>query len=776
MIRNYLKTALRNLYKQKGLAFINITGLAIGIACAILILVWGKDQLSIDKTQVNKDYIYRLEAVDWVELPAFYDKYLTQIPEIEKTVRLYSMKPPVLAYNGQLFPMENFVFAEDSIFDIFSLPFVQRNNTNALDLPYSLVLTQDTAQRIFGNQNPIGKIVKYNGQFNFTVTGVIKNTGNIHVKINALASFQSLPGISGNKNYFDEDRWNYLFYLLLHKNTNSHLANQKIDDLLKKEVPSLDKNTKFILRSFKEIYFAANLEHETGVRHGNLTLLILFSVIAMSILFIACINFINLTTAKSSLRKKEICTRKVVGADQANLIMQFMGEALVTVFFATMIALFFVAIFLPTFNRLVDGNLGINYLDTQIIGGILLLFIFTGFAAGLVPALYLAAISPVAVLKGDNKKSIKSSNLRTVLVVFQFTISCFLIIGTITVLKQINFMKNKDLGFNPKQIININLEGELLKEKKQTFRERLLQNPDIKEVCFSENTPGNILNTNTWLVKGQEKSLLVINTSPEFVQTFGLEIIAGRNFSRDLKTDFERKLIINQEAIKYLGFESPIGQIVRANFGPSEIIGVVKDFHFNSLQNKITPLAICWYEPWTNTANIKISGKNIEKTITYLQQKWAEFCPGFPFKYSFQEDTFAREYNRETRLGEVLVYFTFLAIFLASLGLFGLSAFMAERKTKEIVIRKIHGASNSSIVFILSKVFSKWVLIANIFAWPLGYVVMNKWLQNFAYKTNIGILTFVLAAFFAVTIAFLTVSYQVIKASRINIITALKYN
>jgi ABC-type antimicrobial peptide transport system permease subunit len=657
---------------------------------------------------------------------------------------------------------------------VFTLPFLKGDPRTALAAPLSLVLTQSEAQRIFGDEDPLGKTVRYENRFDFNVTGVMQDVEDLHVKMKYLAPFESLPQITGRPDFLSELNWNHLTYLLLNENTDIPSLEHKLNQALA-EVDASIKTERFFVRPFTEIYFASGLKHEKGALHGNFQMLILFSAVALFILLIACINFINLSTARSTLRAKEIGIRKVVGADQRNLFRQFMGETLLVAFIAQIFALAIVVLALPTFSRLAGKQVMFSITDSRLIGGLVLVFLFTGFTSGLFPSLVLSAFSPIAALRGRNLKSHKASPLRKILIVFQFAVSIFLIIGTVTVYRQLHYMKTKDLGFDQKQVINVHLKGDLLRRKKSLFKELLLQNPDISRVCFSGQEPGVITNTNTWRVQGQGKPMRIINTDPEYIDFMGLELIEGRNLSWDRRTDVARAYVINQEAARLLGFESPVGQTVRANFGESRIIGIIKDYHYNSLQNKIGPLGICWYERWADIAHIKISGRRIAQTISFIESLWTDVCPDFPFNYSFLDQDFARHYYQEDRLGNILKYFVALAVFLSCLGLFGLSAFLAEQKTKEIGIRKILGSSSLGIMALFSKDFSRWVLLANVFAWPVAYLVSHTWLQSFPYRIGVSVWTLVLSAAVALFISLLTVSYQSFKAATATPLEALRY-
>ncbi|MFC2118428.1 ABC transporter permease [Bacteroidota bacterium] len=773
MLKNYFKVAIRIISRYKLFSLLNILGLAIGMAVSLLILLWVNNQNNYDKSQENRNNIYRMEAPGWVDMPTSFTPPLSDLPEIIQIVRFNHWEFPTIKYENFLGDIENFVFADDGVFDVFNFDFIEGDPNTALEAPFSLVLTESTAVQIFGNDEPVGKTVLYNNNFSFTVTGLIKDVEDLHININALASFSLLPKISGRPNFLNEANWNFLMYLHLEDNVNTIELTKKINKALLEKAGYKDND--IILRSFNEIYFEKNLGHEKGVKHGNKQLVIIFIIIAIFILLIACINFLNLTTAGSANRAKEVSGRKVVGAQKKTLIMQFMGETLLIVFIAHILAMFLIEALLPLFNNLTGENIDINYSDPKLLLWIISTIIITSLFAGLYPAFYLSSFNPLEVLKGKNARGGKSIYLRRILIVIQFSISILLLIGSITIVKQLNYMKEADLGFNQDQIIIVPLKGELRTEKKQVFKEELLKNPDILNITFSGQIPGAITSTNTWNVNGEKRPMVIVNSDPDYVDVMELELIQGRNLSYDITSDFAVKYIINEEAVKFLEFDDPIGKIVTANFGTSEIIGVFKDFHFNSLHSKIGPLAIVWFPRWANNANIRISGNNISQTRNYIQNIWNDMCPDLPFTSDFLDESFAQQYEKEMKLADSVKYFAFLAIVLACLGLFGLSAYIAAQKTKEIGIRKVLGASVGSIVILLSKEFLKWVLISNIIAWPLSYFLLRKWIQNYAYYTDISWWIFIVAALSAIIISIITVGFQAIKASNTRPAESLRF-
>ncbi len=776
MFSHYLKIALRYHRKQKIFSSINIFGLSIGLACTIIILIWIFDQYSYDRFVKDKNNIYRLEALDWVGLPGFFDDYLIHFPEIEHMVRIVDDRKPVVSINQQFYEIEDFVFTDTPIFYLFNLNFIHGNPYTSFSSPFSIVLTDKTSRKLFGNGNPIGQTLTYNNEFTYTITGVINDPAKFHKPIDLIASIQDLPIIHDNHNYINEDRWNYLFYLLLNEDADLKSLQERINEVLKNELPAfLNEEDRFLLRAFNTIYFSTGLQHEGKVNHGNLKLIILFASIAIAILIIACINFINLTTAKSYIRKKEIAVRKIVGASRGALIFQFLFETLISIFLSVLLALILAVLFLSPFNRLIGENLVIDYFSPVLAGGILLIFFFTGIVSGVFPSLYLASGSPLSAFRGDNTTTLKHSGFRNILTIIQFVISIVLICGTVVVMKQIKFMRSKELGFQPDQIVHINLKGDLLHEKKEVFRDLLLNEENINEVSVSDDIPGNIRNTNTWTVDGEEKSILVINADPEFVQLFDIQMVQGRNFSRETKTDYQRKLLINEEAVRFFGFDKPVGMHVRANYGDCEIIGVVKDFHFNSLHYKISPMAICWDQTWTDIANIKVTGNDMNYTLQRIKDIWQEFSPESLFSYHFVKDSYTDQYSKEDNLAETLLYFTFLAILIACLGILGLSIFISEKKTKEIAVRKVFGSKSSSIIFLLFKTFFRWITFSFFISVPIAYLLLNDWLQNFAYKTGLSLWTFLLSGLITIIIVLSTTAVIVIKAADRNPIESLRY-
>ena len=779
MLKNYIKVALRNVFKHKGISFINIFGLTVGMACALLIFLWVQQQLSYDKDQVLGDRLYRLESESWVIMPPYLRETAAVFPEVEEAVRFYFWMEPTLKYRENIFAVTDFALVDDSVFRAFNFDFVAGQPETALDAPFSIVLTESIAGRLFGEESPLGQVIRMENAYDYTVTGVVRNVEKFHLNINAFSAMADIVRRNPDSDFLTARNYNHSIYLLVSPGTDISALAEKINSRAQ-EVDKFD-GARLILRPFKDIYFASNLKAEKNTKHGNMGLVFAFSLIAVLILLIACINFVNLTTAQPGGREKEIALRKVVGARQSSLQGQFFGETLVFVGISSLLAAGLVALLLPVFNGLTGEEIVPSSSSLGFLAIVASVLIFTALVSGAYPALYLSALDPVLILKGKSRKGRKNSILSKLLIAFQFTISIALIISTLTVIRQLNFMQNRDLGMDYDQMLTFSLRGEKFQgerdqrlSSKRAFKERLLANPSVLGMTYLNQVPGKITNTWTWNRTEDDAGipLKVINADPDFVDLMGLEVIAGRNFSYETRTDLDLRFLINEEAARALGFEDPVGQT--GNNGRLHIIGVVKDFHYNSLHTQIAPMAITWSH-WNGRAGVKIAGRNIGETIRFIEDVYTEFCPGFSLEFSFLDETFAQQYVAEQRLEKLLVYFVSLAICLSCLGLFALTTFVVEQRTKEIGIRKVLGSSKTGIVVLFSRSFASWVLLANLLAWPAAYVFLQRWLQTFAYHINVSPVIFVLSGSLALLVALLTVGVQAFKASSADPIHCLKY-
>lgn len=777
MLINYIKTAYRNMMRNFSQTLINVLGLAIGMTCALLIFLWVQNQVNYDKWQEKNDRIYRFEYETWVIMPPYIADLIAEYPEIEDVTRLYFWYEPTLSFENNFFNMDNFVYADSTIFNIFTFDFVYGSAENALKNPASIVLTKSISEKFFGNENPLGKEMLVDNNIIYTVTGVIDDVKNLHLNFNAIVAVQDIKNVYGNNDFLKSVNSNFLIYVLLKPNSNIDLLIEKIRDA---ELDGYDNNFEkgLLLRPFNEIYFERNLQHESKVKHGNYNLVLIFSAISFLILLIACINFINISTAKAKNREKEIGMRKIVGAGRKNIISQFLGETFLLVIIAHIISIVLLEYALPIFNNITGESITFKYFSINFLLIISSIILLTTLLSGYYPAIYLSSLKPVSIIKGSTANSSKGQ-LRKVLMTIQFSISIFLLIATIVIIKQLYFVLNKDLGWNQENIISFELKGdkfhgnpENIVTNKTAFTEALLKNPNIKSVTYTNQYLGSIGNTWGWDINGTNYPMKIINADPEFIRTMGLKIKEGRNFSIDNESDINKKVIINEEAIKYLDLENPIGYTIENR--DLEIIGVVKDFNFNSLHSKIEAIGIIW-NSWTINTCIKVANNNLPETIKHIELTFNEFSPKYPFDYKFLDDSFNKQYKDEIKLSKILIFFALITIFIAGLGLFGMSSFMGSIRIKEVGIRKALGSSISDILILFSKDFIRWILIAFVISSPLAYCLVKKWLMQYPYQTSIDWWVFLIALIITILVAILTIGYQVIKTARTNPAECLRY-
>ncbi|MFO8235402.1 MAG: ABC transporter permease [Bacteroidales bacterium] len=780
MLKNYLKTAFRNIKRNKVYSFINIVGLSIGVALFIIISLFIHSEMNYDKFNENIDRIYRLDKDDWGILGTAYGPDVkSNFPEVEDFVRfsLSNLNNPLVSVDesDREQRIQDFTFADSQVFDVFTFNFIEGNPETALQNPYDVVLTESVAKKLFGNSNPVGKTIELENKHLFTVTGVIEDIKRFHLNVNAIAEFSTLEKINKNPEFLnDYGSWNYPNYLLIKEGANieelEEIFSSHFEDIFRKEFNS-DQEMNFHLTEMSDIYFDTNTKYEIGVNHGNLKFIYVFIAIAVFILFIASINFINLTTAKAASRAKEVGLRKVVGGRRKQLIGQFLSESVLISLIAFILALGLVELLLPQFNHLLQGEISNHYFREPFFWLIFLSGILVvGVISGLYPSFYLTSFNPVSVMKGEQTRGKKGSGFRRGLTIFQFFISVILIIGTLTIYQQINFMKNKDLGFEKEQLVYFSLTKELA-DQKQVFKEELLKNPDIQAVSFASQPAGRITWQESWQLNGETKQFTFQPADPDYVDVMGLEMAEGENFSWDRSAQKGRSsILLNEAAVEFFGLKDPVGKSIQTGsnyWDDVTVIGVLEDFHYNSLHNKIAPLVIAWDERG-HTANIKIKGNNIEETIDYLRTSWNLFVSDYPFEYNFLDEAFDRQYKDDERFGSLFTYFAFFAIFIACLGLYGLSLYATLQRRKEIGVRKANGAKSNNIVRLFLKEFSMNVLIANLIAWPTAYFLMDNWLNNFPYRIDVQMWIFAVALVISLVIAVLTVSYNTIKAANTN--------
>ncbi len=805
MFKNYLKIALRNLLKYKGYSLINIFGLAVGMASCILILLYVHDELSYDQHHEQAEQIYRVTR-EWFNSDGSSSLHLGHVappigpllkndfPDILQMARISSSGNPLLRYQDKVFQESRFYFADPNIFEIFTLPLLKGDPKNALADPNGVVLTPAMAQKYFGDAEPLGKVLNFDNQGDLKVTGVMQEIpANSHFHFDFLGSMKLLEQVFGEQEFKNWGSNNYATYLLFPKNYSTENFTRAIPAFIGRHHPDGEKaipQTTLHLQRLLDIHLHSHLDSEIEA-NGNIVYVYIFSAIAFFLLLIACINFMNLATARSANRAREVGLRKVVGAERQQLIKQFLGETIVLAFIALLFAVLFVELALPKFNAFAGKELALHSQSALFIFGSLLgVALFVGIVAGSYPAFFLSHFQPVAVLKGQKIGATKS-RFRSTLVVFQFAISIILIVGMGVVYNQLEYCRTKNLGLNKKHIVVLPVNsGPEIARRYPDMRNQLLQHPHISGVAASKRVPsGRLLDSSGGSVPVGDKyeplnfRIANVRVDHSFVETYGMQMVAGRNFSVQFPTDSTEAFILNETAVKKIGWASPeaaVDQPFQYGNRKGRIIGVVKDFHYESLHQPITPIVLYIVPPSFNSISVKIRAdrpEDIATTLEFLKQKWQEYRPNFPFQYSFIDERYEQLYQSEHRLGQIFGTFSLLAVFIACLGLFGLASYTAEQRTKEIGIRKVLGASVGNIVLLLSKEFTLLVIVATLFSWPVAYYAMNRWLQEFAYRINISQQggTFILAAVLALAIALLTVSFQSIKAAVSNPIKALKY-
>jgi putative ABC transport system permease protein len=783
MFKNDLKIVFRNIKKYKVYSFINIAGLAMGIALFIMIMLFVRSELSYDQFNLQRNRVYRIELGDSAVMPPAVGKAIADhFPEVEECVRLEPRHNYIIKPDDKKIKVKDFLFAENGFFEVFTFRFIQGNPKKAFSDPFSLVLTRRTSRKVFGGSNPLGKVVTIlsphvKKKFSFRITGVIDDPDKFHIPVDAIANLSLLLKARGQDyNKVIDDSWMHPTYIKLPKNHNKKHFEQKLDTFFKTRYQFKRPDTQLVALNGLYFHRGGKLgEHYRKI--GNLGFLYIYTAIGILILFIAAVNFINLSTARGGLRSQEIGIKKVIGADRRRLILQFLSESIVMVCIAFVFAIFLTELFLQEFNRLINGNLSLAVLKGPVIlfftiGGMIGL----GIIAGFYPAVYLSSFQPAPILKGEKITGRSGLKFRKILFILQFTISIILIISTLMVRSQLNFMRHRDLGFQKEQVITLQLNRNIF-GKKEVFREKLLSSPHISTVSYSCQVPGDNWWTWTVRIKDNKKSIRVNAIDPGYLDLLDIEVASGRNFSRDLATDRRQKFILNETAVKLFNLdpEEAVGQIVEESAnGRGVIIGVVKNFHFYSLHKSIEPLLFYWDERAFGRTSIKMATTDIAAAIAHVKKSWENLSPEFPCEYSFLDESFDRQYKKDQRLFKYFKYFSFIAIIISSLGLLGLVSFMVVQRQKEVGIRKVLGASVSSITFSLSRNFIKWILLSNLMAWPLAYYFINKWLQSFAYRTDIGIGIFILSGLLALVIAILTLSYQSIRAATANPVELLR--
>ena len=781
LLWNVIKITLRRIKRQKGYSFINIFGLAIGLTCCILIFLWVQHELSYDRFHEKSDRIYRVLRV-WPDTNEYGPHgpgplgptLKAEYPEIIDVARFFDPPNRPLRHEDTVFQIHA-LGVDPSFLEIFSFPFIRGDFKTSLKDPKFIILTEDTAKKYFVDEDPIGKIVMYewwSRWLEFHVTGVVKNVpSNSHLQFDALIPFDF---VTASGMTFDQwDAIAYQAYVQLETGTDYKALDAKISGIMKKYSP--DSTSEIRLEPLTRI----RLHNYFG--GGPISYVYIFLSIGILILLIACINFMNLSTARSMSRAKEVGMRKVVGSSRRQLIQQFLGESVVLSLFALSTAVIFVQLLLPSVNRVLGSTLSLH-LNPSILFLLIGIALATGLISGCYPAILLSGFQPVAAIKGLERKISKRSPLRRILVISQFVISIALIICVTFVFRQLEFIRNKELGFQKSFILTLTMGGSFW-NKYEAIKQEMLSNPQVLSMTKTNfSFPSGFGTSHVWW-EGKENeeniTMAIRSVDFDFQETLGIEMAEGRFFAKEFQTDVKESFILNEAAVKFLGLESPVNKSFSCQVpfaeGKGKIIGVVKDFHFQSLHRKISPLIMMILPYWHTHCHFRISPKDAPATFAFINQKLTELVPEYPFELKFLEDDIDRLYNMEQRVGHLVRYGALLAVFVACLGLFGLASFTTEQRTKEIGVRKILGASVPGLMYLFSREFTKWILLANVIAWPVAYLVMRRWLQGFAYRTPMEWDVFVFSASLALLTAGLTVFYHSIKAATSNPVKSLRH-
>ena len=803
MLQNYFKIAWRNLLRNRAFSAINILGLAIGLASCMLISLYVLDELSFDRYNEKADQIVRVVFKGTMQggkineshvMPPTGPAIKADYPEVLEATRIRQAGRPKILIGEKLFRDDDMAFVDANFFKVFTLPFIKGDDKNALTEPNTIVLTKETAEKYFGSKNPIGQVLTFKGsETPFKITGVIQEVPrNSHFRYSVFTSMASLDEAKSTSWMQSE----FFTYLLLQKGYDYKKLEAKLPQTVEKYMgPQLKKSMGLTMAEFRktgndlglylqpltDIHLRSDFGYDTG-NSGDIKYVYIFGAVAVIMLVIACINFMNLSTAGASKRAREVGVRKVMGSEKKELVWQFLLESILLTSISLILATIIALLALPLFNELSGKDLSLQLSNIpQLIPSILLFGLFVGILAGSYPAFFLSSFKPIAILKGKFTANKSSIGLRSGLVVVQFCISIMLIIGTTVVYQQLSYIQNKKLGYNKEQVIVMDTWP--LENNQKTFQNELLRDPRVASVSTSGFIPaGNSYNNNYMIYPDEQTNTLVKSLRYEidanYIPTLGMEMAYGRNFSKEFGND-SSGVILNETAAHMLGWKKNALNHTISRFSSEgekstyRVIGVVKDFHFRSLHERITPLVMTLTKG-AGTTIIKLQTKDVNGVIATMKAQWDKFKPENAFEYSFLDERYNNTYKAEQKTGQILGVFSGLTIFVACLGLFGLATFTAQQRTKEIGVRKVLGASVASVTALLSKDFMKLVGIAMIIAMPLAWYGMTQWLQNFEYRTDMSWWTFALAGILTAAVALFTVSFQSIKAALTDPVKSLR--
>jgi putative ABC transport system permease protein len=808
MISNYLKIAFRNILKYRFISFINLFGLTVGLTCCLLILTYILNELSYDKYHPKANNIYRVTRSFFnPETKAVALNLSTISPpfgpllqndfkgDIKLMTRLLPNGLTPMRYEDKMFNERNVYFADEHLFDVFKVDVVKGNPARALTDPFCVMLSEPIAKKYFGNEEPLNKTVRIDNNIQLKVTGVYKPfPTNTHLHPELLVSFNTLRDTAIYGEEALRTNWgnnSFFTYIVVPDNFNPERMLAQFPAFIDRHMPinaqarfKASDGTSLGLQKLTDIHLRSHTDFEAE-ENGDIRRVYIFSAIALFILLIACINYMNLSTARSALRAREIGVRKVVGAQRKEIIAQFLSESVLVSFLSLIVALALTYTALPWLNKVSGQELGMNtILNWKVFGFVIIVPFVVGIVSGIYPALFMSSFRPVMVLKGLFKAGGANISFRQVLVTLQFAISIILIISTAIVFQQLRYMQRKELGFDKDHVLTMQYNG-AIGDRYEAFRNELLANSSIKDAGRSSRIPtGRLLDASGSSIQSGDTlaptnaDIKNVSADHHFVTTYGVKIVAGRNFSRDFSTD-TGSFLLNEAAVKVLGIktnEDALGKNFQYGNRRGKIIGVFNDFHFESMHQKIVPLVLLVPRNPNNFGNlsVKIAGNNIPAALAHVESVWKKFLPETPFQYTFLDENFDRLYQSEQRQGSLFTVFACIAIFIACLGLFGLSAFAITQRIKEIGIRKVLGANVTTIVALLSKDFLKLVAIAAVIAFPVAWYAMNAWLEDFAYRINIPWWIFLLAGILAALVALATISFQAIKAAIANPVKSLR--
>lgn len=786
MLKTYFKIAYRNLIKHKAYSIINISGLAIGMAASILILLWVQNELSYDKFHKNAGQIYRITAdasgfkaaVNTAAMPAALKQLM---PEVKNTVRLSHQSTILLEAGIRKFEEKNVFYADSSFLQVFSFPLISGDRSTALNRVDGILITQDMAKKYFGDENAIGKVLRKDNGDNVVVTGVMANIpSNSHLQFDFVLPMAALAKTNSDLKTNAWGNFNFYSYLLLDKNfipTPAALSKfgRRIDNIYKPHQP--DFKIAFQLQPLTKIQLDPVLQVDLP-GHGNSQYVTIFFIVAVLVLIVACTNFMNLATARSARRAREIGLRKVAGAIRGQLIIQFLGESLLISFFALLLALAVVWLCLPLFNDLANKKLAIDFSDGRRWLSLLGIALLTGLISGSYPALFLSGFNPVKVLKGNMKSMGGNLIFRNGLVVTQFIVSILLLVGTVTIYNQLKFIKNRNPGFVKDNLLYMPMTGDMW-SKQQALKTELKANPLTSNFAIISDLPTNLISGTiniNWKGKDPRSQVVIpsIDVNEDFIKVFKIKVFKGRGFSTSFTAD-SNNFVINEKMLAVMGMDAnaAVGKALEFQGNKGTIIGVVKDFNFKPIQQSIEPLVLR-FNKYGGIVIVRTNPGNTEQTITALEKISKQLNPAYPFKYDFLDQDLANLYKGEQQMGSIFNLFACLAIFISCLGLYGLSAFMAEQRTKEIGVRKVLGASIFNLVYLLSAGIIRLIVIAIVIAVPLSWYAVNSWLSGFAYHIDAGWVVFLVASVAALLIAWITVSYESLKAAIVSPIKSLR--